>query len=254
MDKSFSAISFSLALLAFSNSSFSMSVDFEYPSLDVDGVSPIVEFVGLEWLRWDITNGLSINEATDLYGAQGWRVASNAEIANLVNTRIATSSNTMPIGMTDNESDSLYSYEDATHSGFSTFIDLGVTTEFEVTDEDSFSYGRDFLHSTALYGSDADGDNLYNLIDFSITNVAPSVFQPFAVSWSELSVSSDSYDRNEPVFTDVYYERDTFYSYSAGVALVRDISVTPVPIPSSLVLFSSALMMLGIWNRKSKQS
>ena len=35
-----------------------------------------------------------------------------------------------------------------------------------------------------------------------------------------------------------------------GVALVRDISVTPVPVPPSLGMFGFGLFALGVWRRK----
>lgn len=40
---------------------------------------------GLEWLRWTETHSMSIDDALDIYGAQGWEVATNEQAANLFN-------------------------------------------------------------------------------------------------------------------------------------------------------------------------
>lgn len=234
---------FLLPFLSFSNPSYSMTVD-------VDD-SSFVEFVDLEWLRWDITNGLSIDEAVDMYSDQGWRLASNTDVTKLVNTHISVngiSRPNPPLNVSDDEDESFSSLDYSTHAGFGIFTDdLGLTTEFEVTDPYSIVLGREFIHSTALFGSDNDGDGLYNLIDFFIEQ------DPIVGSLSLLSISSDLFSRTEAVAFEEQFARGETYIRSSGVALVRDIDVTPVPVPSSLVLFSSGLMMLGIWRRR-KQS
>jgi hypothetical protein len=50
-----------------------------------DSASNIVRGGGLEWLKWDVTKGMSINSALTLYASEGWRLASNNEMASLFN-------------------------------------------------------------------------------------------------------------------------------------------------------------------------
>ena len=46
-----------------------------------DSASNIVTGGGLEWLKWDVTKGLSINAALAAYSADGWMLASNSQMA-----------------------------------------------------------------------------------------------------------------------------------------------------------------------------
>lgn len=57
-----------------------------YAGYDHDEASNVVVGGGLEWLRWDLTKGQSINQALTNYSQDGWRVASNVEMADLFNT------------------------------------------------------------------------------------------------------------------------------------------------------------------------
>ncbi|GAB3003118.1 PEP-CTERM sorting domain-containing protein [Psychrosphaera aestuarii] len=41
---------------------------------------------GLEWLRWDQTDGMTIQQALSAYNSGGWQLASNAQAAYLFNT------------------------------------------------------------------------------------------------------------------------------------------------------------------------
>lgn len=56
----------------------------EYKDYSRDSQSQIVRGKSLEWLKWDQTNGLSVNQALARYAEQGWRLASHQQMADLM--------------------------------------------------------------------------------------------------------------------------------------------------------------------------
>lgn len=51
-----------------------------------DSSSNIVKGGGLEWLMWDVTKGMSVNQALAAYADAGWQLATNDMMASLFNT------------------------------------------------------------------------------------------------------------------------------------------------------------------------
>ena len=50
-----------------------------------DTSTDIVVGAGYEWLRWDVTAGMSIEEALNIYTNSGWNIASSQQMARLFN-------------------------------------------------------------------------------------------------------------------------------------------------------------------------
>ena len=67
-----------LAVMAIPTSSIAYVLD-ETTNIVTDEAS------GLEWLKWTETSNLSINAALSTYKDDGWRMASNADMALLLN-------------------------------------------------------------------------------------------------------------------------------------------------------------------------
>lgn len=236
-------------LLVVSAPSLAMTVEFEYPNWygGQDGV-PVVEQVGLEWLRWDITNGMSIDTAINTFEQDGWRLASNIEMADLLNFwdfgtgfgTVSTPGNGSPTPFTGNENSTESNWDPATHQGLGRFEDMfGLTSYFcDKEDEFNYEYYGCQSHASAFFGADDDGDGLYNLVDLHY------IGWPYN-SYSTVSMFADEFESSD-VNDTIGWSWD---STSNGVALVRDISVTPVPIPAPLVLFASGLFGLGLLRR-----
>ena len=81
---SFKSISLAVATFALSANAYSATVSYSGYSLDTN--TNIITDGDIEWLRWDQTIGMSIDQALSAYSADGWRVASNIEVATLFNS------------------------------------------------------------------------------------------------------------------------------------------------------------------------
>ena len=236
-----------------------MSVDFDYPDSysGFDG-DPIFEEIGLEWMRWDITNGMSINSALETYGSSGWRLASNLEMSELLNFNgfpdvqgsiLSIDNQYVDGGFIPEENVTQFNWDpSASTNPLSDFEDrFGITSHFcpqtgnEVDEVYASRYGCG-TYTSALYGDDLDEDGLFNRVSLEYRTFT----DPNIGSFSEISnvLSSDVYD------LDSAFNTIGWTDYASGVALVRDISVTPVPLPPSLGMFGMALFGLGIWKRK----
>jgi hypothetical protein len=198
--------------------------------------SAVVTGGGLDWLKWDQTLGLSINDVKADNRFAGWRIASNQEMANLYNA--------FQFGKSDwyaNEMESQFSavFTDATQQPNDMFISLFGDTHFSTCqsfDVTGLCYGMPFpfLISFAFFGSDDNKDNQYNLARVG------SVYEDINGQWGA------------PV--DRHYSAQ-LYSWTsghccawgsssmpnAGVALVRDAQIQPpntVYSPSTISLLS----------------
>lgn len=215
---------------------------FELPdNFDRDG-DPLVEAAGLEWLRWDITNGMSIDQALDIFG--GWRLASNNEMNELFNESNITNGYDYVFDGGEND---FQVFEDLTarSTPFEFFKSLGLTSYYcpddTQDDRDNILQGGCDSYVSALYGADLDGDGLYNRASFLYNSQGI-----YSATYGILS--SDSFESSTNL------DLIDWRNYASGVALVRDISVTPVPVPASLGMFGAALFALGIWRRKLKSA
>lgn len=168
--------------------------------------SVTVEFGDLEWLRWDQTLNMSINEALTTFESEGWRLATNIEMADLMNGYFPIDENTFnygdassdPTKVFDSDENKYYSsWDPATHPGYDAFeSDFGLT-DFYCDEEDICS-----TYASALFGSDLDGDSLYNRANVSY------VYEP-SNSYSEALTESDGYSAD-------------YMNSGWGVALVRN--------------------------------
>jgi hypothetical protein len=189
-----------------------------------DSASNVVIGGGLEWLRWDLTRGRSINQAVAEHA--GWTLASNMQMASLFNV--------FQFGKTNWSTDESLGqakarYWDAQEEGpHEEFMRLfGITAWYGLphyTDNDPFVTAR------AVYGSDENGNLQYNVasVGSDFTRFDGSVGSAGAVLWPE-GVSRD------------WRDDDT------GVALVRARSVIPpdqVSLPGSLSLLALGLVAL----------
>ncbi len=211
--------------------------------------SAVVTGGGLDWLKWDQTLGLSINDVKADNRFAGWRIASNQEMANLYNAFL--------FGKSDwyaNENESQFSvvYTNAVNQHNDKFIQLFGDTHFsscQSFDVTGLCYGMPFpfLISFAFFGSDDNKDSQYNLA----------------------RVGSAYEDRNgvwgAPV--DRHYSAQ-LYSWTsghccawgsssmpnAGVALVRDAQIqppSPVNAPGTISLLSVLGAFVFLWRCKA---
>ncbi len=227
-----------LSILFSSKFVYAIPVEFEHPSWYELSGDLVFEQVGLEWMRWDITNGLSIRQAVDIYSPHGWRLATNHEMAGLMNHwefHIVSGFEDHELFHHD-ENTVQERWDPATHANLSSFEDLFGLTSYYCNEDEPLMldlYGC-WSHSAAFFGADGDGDDLYNIVDLSFVHWPDN-------SWSTALLDSDKY---HPDFAKGTID---WKSYASGVALVRDIS--PIPVPSSLPLFLSTLLAFHLVRR-----
>lgn len=168
---------------------------------------------GLDWLRWDQTVGQSIDDAVATHSVDGYRVATNAEMATLYNNFAFTTP-----GYWADDEDNQQSIQ--LSSNVETILFNSI---FGIT----YTTGSDY--SAAWFGADDDGDGLIN---------AAVVRTPFAGSSANPSALLQG---------DVFYSPSDSLSNSS-VALVR----VSVPEPSILFLFATGLLGLGLRPKRKK--
>ena len=191
-----------------------------------DDTTNIVVGGGLEWLRWDVTFGHSIDSAISAYSGDGWGIASNADMAGLFNAYDFG-------GVFDDDENTAQSYgtdwtagDDDPHDYF---IDM-----FGISDTWSTG-GYVIRHSaTAIFGHDLDNDGYYN---------GASVL---ADGIPEFQARADA-----SMVLDAFYESTTS-GPGLGIALVRNIPTHDVPEPGTLTLLGLGLAGLGL--RRSRKS
>lgn len=190
----------------------------------------IVTGGGLEWLKWDVTKGLSINQALGAYA--GWTLASNAQMAELFKM--------FQFGKTNWFDDEVswqgnsVAWNEAEYYAHQHFMNLfGYTF---VNESNPYSKYDPRQIVSAFFGADADKDGRFNEAYISDDYIFDRVkFSAHA------QISNDLYGRT--------YRRDT-----SGVALVRKVSVVPptqVTLPGSLSLLALGLVALGFRRRKA---
>jgi hypothetical protein len=203
-----------------------------------DSASNIVTGGGLEWLKWDVTKGMSINSALATYTAHGWRLASNKEMAALFNTflfgpYVFTDDNETP-----QSTSSPWSLSEATN--YNKFIELfGTTSSTPLvcnavqttwcnapTDLD--------VRSMAMFGTDANQNGRFQRAevqdDYTYIYGDRLLYTPQSVALFQ----GESYTGG-------------YTSQNAGVALVRTFDTAPVavPTPGSIGLLALGLVALG---------
>jgi hypothetical protein len=208
-------------------------------TLDTD--TNVITDGNLEWLRWDITTGMSINQALSVYSTDGWRLASNTVMANLFNSFSFNS-----IVFDTDETTSQYGGTPADNttenSPANQFIELFGYTSYSsgtVNDCCGGTYYYDpndpATQANALFGEDANTNGLFNN------------------GWVRDDFTLDG--RTEPGWVglggEYAYLTADYISSTTGVALVRGETISAVPIPAAAWLFGSGLIgLIGIARRK----
>tara|TARA_B110000211_G_C14093249_1_gene560765 strand:- start:5741 stop:6418 length:678 start_codon:yes stop_codon:yes gene_type:complete len=180
---------------------------------------------GMEWLQWDVTFLTSIDVALSLYGADGWKLASNQQMSELFNSFGLASSN-------------LWDADENTSQFLTSPFEHGedITNDPELRFLSLFGFTRGLTEgwwdlqkeTSAIFGNDLDGDGLYNIASVSDDyELAPFMRQ----KTNSVSLRNDVYTNSQ------------YGGY--GIALVR---TTSVPEPSTLAIF--ALGMLALASRK----
>jgi hypothetical protein len=206
--------------------------------------STIVKGGGLEWLMWDQTKDLSIQQALDKYSKDGWQLASNQNMAKLFTA--------FSFGRT-----SWYAWESSREevykvwgagelSAHNAFIEMfGATRDaticvFPITKRCTIQNDSDRA-SFAFYGSDSNKNGWYNfavVVDDSVEWIrnswggGPTSFNNDAYVW----LQSDGYGR---------YTSTTVKS-GYGVALTREVATNTSKAVSSPASWS--LLGLGLFS------
>lgn len=208
-----------------------------------DSASDIVIGGGLEWLKWDVTKGMSINSALSAYASLGWRLASNDEMASLFNS--------FEFGKTDwhaNESISQIQYipwdsaeELSSHAMFISLFGFTSQLSCSIVNRATMCYSDDepLLSALAFFGADQNNNGLYNFAtvqDDSILVLADGSIQ-FNSHMARISSDSQSVSLS---------------SSGLGVALVRNSvpDIVAVPTPGSIGLLALGLVALGYRRRQ----
>ncbi|MBA55031.1 MAG: hypothetical protein CMK89_11305 [Pseudomonadales bacterium] len=217
----------------------------EYPRwYDGSFESTSIEIGDMEWLRWDQTLNMSINEALTTYSSEGWRLATNSEMADLLNsffevdpfgtlysytdTTTGTTS-TDPQPFDANENSRQTSWDPAEHPAFGDFVETFGMTDYFC---DPWEFYGCLANSGAIFGEDLDGDGLYN-----VANIWYQAFDDN--SYSQVEMLDDRYSADESPAT---IEISDFRTYGVGVALVRDTVVSVPEINSKGAIIALALL------------
>jgi len=228
------------ASLALSLATSVNAVTISYGGYTHDTDTDIVAGNDLEWLQWDRTIGESINsiqsQLATLEGG-GWRVASNIEMAQLFNA--------FDFGMTfvdlehaEQRISTGYQYPDSLAETDELFIAMFGDTYDASIFEKSCYLDHCFSQAQAVFGSDSNNNGEFNMAQVR----------------DDWQTGPGYYIQGEMVDGTVALQEDrrsaaNFY-YDAGIALVRDVSV--VPVPAAAWLFGSGLIGLVGFARRKK--
>ena len=200
----------------------------EFGFLNLDESTNIISDsnTNLEWLQWDETVGLNTVGALDIYGDQGWRLASHGDMVNLFNY--------FDFGITFSESvggqgfTSPFTPESSDHNDFIALFgdtfSAGGRTCFTCV-EGTVQTG---LPSFALYEGFSDTEGLVGLAGVGEDG------QHFELGFLTEEPNAAFLDVSGDTEVDIF-----------GVALVRDsANVTVTPLPPSLAFFLPGLAAL----------
>lgn len=208
-----------LALIVLSLSVSANAAIVTYNGYSLDTTTNIVSGGGLQWLQWNETAVQSINMALTTYSGDGWRLASNSEMAAMLNSFVFpitfdTDENTQQNAGEPNNSTEAGSYLQVIELFGDTC--MGGCANFNPADP--------FQTTRAYYGEDGDGDGLFNWVGV-------------LDDWTR----ADGTPVSSSVFTTLDGNGGNQQAIGVGVALVR---VSPVPVPAASWLFMSAILGL----------
>ncbi len=215
-----------------------------YNGYERDTAKNYVTGGGLEWLMWDVTKGVGINSALDAHTAQGWRLATNLEMATLFNKFL--------FGSTIFTSDEYASMRSQTPwSPLENSPNLAFMSLFGTTGSDTRACGAQNPHvcypngdyqvaAKASYGSDDNHDGMYG---------SASVFDDSTkwTSWGGTTYAAGA----AGLWGNSVDPR--YNCTECGVALVRNVGQTaPIAVPTSgsIGLLALGLVALGYRRRQ----
>lgn len=210
-----------------------------------DSASNVVIGGGLEWLKWDVTKGLSIDSALDLYASDGWRLASNVDMASLFNSFVFGNTDGWNANEEEFQRSELPWNSGDEYSHHIKFMELfGVTRRSSCADYGvtAYCYSDDdpLIGSYAFFGADNNENDRYNLAevldDYTLLGANGAVTW---YGWHNAVLNQDRFSRSHP------------YSH-VGVSLVRNYVPDPVavPTPGSIGLLALGLVALGYRRRQ----
>ena len=215
---------FSLLFITFSSSHAAI---IEYGSYKHDTDTDIVVGNGLEWLQWDRTVGMSMNDVIpllDTLEGGGWQIASNTQMASLFNNF-----NFGFIWDSNEQTDQIVS------NGFGSGWKLGTEPYFSFVSMFGDTYASDGTEgSYAFFGEDLNKDGWIN--------------QAYVEASPSNSCGNHYLDANARMSGELRKPASTHYCY--GVALTR--SLVSVPEPSIFALMLTGIFGLGIARRRMK--
>lgn len=223
--------------LAVGSIGVSNAAPISFNGYDWDGSSDSVFGGGLEWLRWDETTGMSIDDVSSDPAYDDWEIASNVQMSALFNAfEFGLGTSWDDDEKTVQDTSTAWVVGDSVTDPFVAFSIMFGVTRMANTD---FQGDDDYLSSFALFGLDADEDGGHNMASVRGDWSCPTCAAASRYIESRASLKDDGYT---PGYADRY----------TGVALVRDGALArQVPTPTTLVLFPlGALGMVAIGKRR----
>lgn len=182
---------------------------------------------GLEWLRWSETFNMTVNEATNAYASQGYRIATKKEGDNLIGALTPPSTG---YGGPYNGADDSKIFDIV---GGLVNLPLNQDPTFNLSAIASAGYGLDDNNDGKVSG-------FYYFAAYNDDYKNPTIIQGLSGPLGGYGIIERSDD---------YVNVETTKWSTAGVMLVRDLP-TAVSEPTSIALFGLGLAGLGLVKRR----
>lgn len=229
--KYFCALLFVLA----SNLSHASLITYGDYTLDEDTNIVTDTSTGLEWLQWDVTAGMSVAEALAEYESEGWTLASVDQISTLLND-FQLGTDLVLTAMAGSTSRYSTAY-DGIDTDYTEFLEYSLFDLFGILSQTYYKGGtwnteKSYTYATSAWFSGDNDDGTVHQIQLRMKD------------WFS-TISSSRYD-NSSTYVNTNSYTDASSNTTTGVALVR---ITEVSAPTTVGLFTLALMGLGIRRR-----